>query len=241
MTEFSDFADATKIFDHLLLLYPEHIDELNDPPYWIRHLQEELNGWEQVDRTKPKRGKKGKKLEDTVIDADPSDETKPPPNTDGAYLDLWVNGKDLDFITPPRQAPLAVQPPASNATAPNRFTTLEAQAAGSDRLSQHTQAMEARNKLHSWRSSTETFFRGLGFQQIPAPPTGERPLEDLEKDPKVWKMTLPERKKLHEHWVEQAHTKARAIQMDQFEHLKAELLEARTLREEFLDVVSTFN
>ncbi|KAF9227364.1 hypothetical protein BS17DRAFT_747823 [Gyrodon lividus] len=63
-------------------------------------------------------------------------------------------------------------------------------------------------------------FAALGEEGVPDIPSGDRPLDELLRIGDVWTMSIRERKRLHEFWIEQARIEMYQNQLDEFERLR---------------------
>ncbi|KAG8904879.1 hypothetical protein FRC00_013693 [Tulasnella sp. 408] len=193
--------------DYLTLHHPDHFEELQNPPYWIQHTLEEFAGFQ---------------------DADGQVDT---------HMDYWSKGKDLKLITPPADgARPVVQPVQSQPgqTGGGRFAILSraSQAEGSSAPGADP---PVRTVGDAWLLDKLRYFRKIGITQVPTVPRGQRDIQALLKDPKVWRMSWEERQTICAHWTNEVRAEIQSVQMAEFDSLKRKLEEAQTLREESLN------
>ncbi|KAG8922700.1 hypothetical protein FRC01_013709, partial [Tulasnella sp. 417] len=195
--------------DYLLLHHPDHYEELQNPPYWIQHTFEEFAGFQ---------------------DADGHVDT---------LMDHWSRGKDLQLITPPADGARPIAPPAQTPqgqTGGGRFAILSRASQAEDPASSSLHAdPPVRTVGQAWLLDKMRYFRKIGITQVPTLPNGQRNIQALLTDPKVWRMSWEERQAICAYWTNQVREEARTVQTAEFDRLKGRLEEARTLREESLN------
>ncbi|KAG8876546.1 hypothetical protein FRB98_007249 [Tulasnella sp. 332] len=192
---------------HLARQYPNHADELDNPPFWTAKLFEDSLGWENAD---------GRPIATTL-------------------LQFWQEGGDLAFITPP--APPSEElgnqrktgrgkgkgkgKGKSDELSDNRFADLDESPRESGQSVPELQ-------MDLWRERALLFFDELGFADIPEVPLTARSIsEGLLEDWEVWKMSLSERRCLYDFWVNEVREMSYEKDTTAFELLRNRHSEAR--------------
>lgn len=174
-----------QIEDHLRGIYPQQLDSLLQPPYWIQVLLDELmNPEEPGEEGSPKQEWK------IVTNKKRRAADKHLANTPYEY---WKLGYDINFITPPSNpepAPPPVKTERVNAKDKKKDKANKADATG-----------QAVVKNHNRRMST--FFGALGFETTPSVPRGGRPVVELQSVENIWSLSLSERRSLATMWEAQ--------------------------------------
>lgn len=200
------------LLEHVAAEHPTHHDELTHPPYWVQKLFDDScslgEGWQTAHRK-------------TAI----------------SLPDFWLQGSDLDYITPPVEKvaepkKLKGKGKARARPAPNRFELPVEQAAPSG-------LTDYQMELAAWAQSVHDYFIQLGLPGIPPAPSTTRGVNGLLRDWNVWSMSRKERLDLHAFWTEEVREMSYAKQTMEFERLKANHAEARTrwegMRDQVLD------
>jgi hypothetical protein len=65
-----------------------------------------------------------------------------------------------------------------------------------------------------------TFFFAHGYDAVPVVPTTDRALDELLESGDIWSMSGPERRRLHDYWVEAVRADLRQNQLEEFERLR---------------------
>ncbi|KAG8872870.1 hypothetical protein FRB97_007276 [Tulasnella sp. 331] len=192
---------------HLARQYPNHADELDNPPFWTAKLFEDSLGWENAD---------GRPIATTL-------------------LQFWQEGGDLAFITPP--APPSEElgnqrktgrgkgkgkgKGKSDELSDNRFADL-------DESPREPGQSVPELQMDLWRERALLFFDELGFADIPEVPLTARSIsEGLLEDWEVWKMSLSERRCLYDFWVNEVREMSYEKDTTAFELLRNRHSEAR--------------
>ncbi|KAG8861658.1 hypothetical protein FRB96_002615 [Tulasnella sp. 330] len=190
------------MLQHIALEHPTHHDELIHPPYWVQKLFEDSlsEGWQTAGRK-------------TAI----------------ALPDFWLQGSDLDYITPPVEK--VAEPKRSRRKGkgkaragpapPNRFEFPEEQG-------EPHGLTDYQMQLAEWAQNVYEFFIKLGRPGIPPAPSTSREVNALLQDWNVWSMSRQERNDLQAFWTEEVREMSYAKQTMEFERLKANHAEART-------------
>jgi len=146
--------------------HPEYHHRLHNPPKWVRICRTELTGWKTV-------GDKTTRNESTRT-----------------YYELWVKGKDLDFLDPLVAVPRRQPDPPPARPQQNRYSLLE-----TNKEESHTSSQPAtyRNDLVEW-------FTKHGLNKIRPVPQGDRSLDVLLCDDDVWNMSRRERSTICKYW-----------------------------------------
>ena len=156
--------DESELITWLEQHHPEHHYRLHKPPRWVLKHRIELAGWKTV----------GDKTRDQSI---------------LTYYELWVKGRDLDFLDPPVAVPQQ-QPDPPARLRQNRYSLL---VTNEEKSPTSSQPGTYRNDLVEW-------FTKHGLNKIPPVPQGNRSLDVLLCDDDMWNMSRRERSTLCKYW-----------------------------------------
>ncbi|KAG9009435.1 hypothetical protein FRB93_005371 [Tulasnella sp. JGI-2019a] len=194
---------------HLKRQYPNHLDELENPPFWVDKLFDDAQEWENADG-------------------------RP---TAATLLQFWIEGSDLAFITPP-QPPHDDQRDRKRRGKRAAKVDYRSQNQWShlDESPQDDEPSMYERQLASWKDYALSFFEELGFFEIPNVPATTRSIQDgLHHDWEVWKMSSSERRCLYDFWVNDVREMSYAQETASFDLLNNRHAEARARYEGFND------
>ncbi|KAG8943343.1 hypothetical protein FRC03_002541, partial [Tulasnella sp. 419] len=202
---------------HLSFRYPNHLEEIQHPPYWIQQLFDEQVDWITV---------KGKEKAE---------------NKD--LLEFWVAGTDIKFLKTAhqQQEKRAKKKGKKKDIQPenlaNRFEQLSMvddanSTTGNDESSSSQKPEEQSEKRPDPEDQTILFFQNLGLPGIPPVPDERRTFAELEEDFQVWKMSAIERRSLHEMWRDAVRHREYESQAEEFANLAEKHEEGRLRVEE---------
>jgi hypothetical protein len=175
---------------HLEYTYPNHHEEIVEPPFWIQERFNEETTWSRGPRTLLKFWVQGA---DLVFITPPSAANQT--NIGGAH------GKWTLETLPNRYQILQRQPP---------------QIPDGD----HSAEIPSEDTIESWEDKVTSFFRGLNLPGVPSLPDTNRPLNVLREDSNVWGMAILEREVLFAFWVQEVRESEHANQEAEFARLK---------------------
>ncbi|CUA71425.1 NFX1-type zinc finger-containing protein 1 [Mus musculus] [Rhizoctonia solani] len=187
--------------DCILSLYPYHYEELfSNTPSWISTLisnaAEDDEEWETVGK----------------------------PEQDLSIINFWANGRDLQFLEPPKedssQTKKGQKPGKGNS---NKFGVLSG-----DNVSKKGKGDLAAQH----QTFLLDFLSQHGIHQIPPIPRTTRPLETLKDDGMVWSMSLSERKTLYDTWYIMASESIHEAQIEDFDNVRKKHAAAKQSFEE---------
>ncbi|KAG8712686.1 hypothetical protein FRC11_014505, partial [Ceratobasidium sp. 423] len=151
------------------------------------------------------------------------------PKHEESIFDFWLRCGDLKFLEAEAHTGSAVQAPTPVSNF-NAFSALSELSTGN------------RGAAATRKNFLQNFMREHGLKSVPTIPTTSRPVDDLLKNPQVWRMSRGERNELHRAWsieashltndsqiqtfeeFRQAHTDASEAHREITEQLKAEIL-----------------
>ncbi|KAG9004570.1 hypothetical protein FRB90_010846 [Tulasnella sp. 427] len=194
--------------DYLLLHCPDHLEELNNPPYWIQHTFEEFSGFRDTEG-----------------------------NVD-TLMDYWAKGKDLKLITPPVNGTQPVTNSSATSAdhvGGGRYAILSHDSQDTNLVQRAGRSRSVLTVAEAWLLDKQRYFRKIGVSDVPTLPDGRRDIRALLNDARVWKMSQKERETVCAFWTNEVRAEARTVQMAEFDRLKGRLEESRTLREEALN------
>ncbi|KAG8703433.1 hypothetical protein FRC09_004163 [Ceratobasidium sp. 395] len=136
-------------------------------------------------------------------------------------LEFWRDGRDLSWLSPPDP-----KKTATGLKTANRYA-VDVQSEGQDHQLQ----------VQKHRAHLLSFLQKHGHSSIPSISTTNRPLEVLEKDDRVWSMSLLERKKLFQRWKVAALERIGDSRLNDFVRLRRNHAEARQQYQDIQDQV----
>jgi hypothetical protein len=182
---------------------PEHHEELNYPPHWIRLLKEREQGW-------TKASKNGSNPTAT------------------SYYQSWTSGEDIQWLKARRN----IQENSIHGLN-NRFAELNLEEVWSDDESLDSWGEMSDLSAIEEDSTTESdasgdneakafrqFIKQSGLSRLPDIPSSDRALDDLLVDPFVWNMSMAERERLARSWVHTTRQYFFEKKKSSFSHLK---------------------
>jgi hypothetical protein len=197
---------------YLMFNYADHADELIDPPPWVETLRANEVGW-------------------TPAGGEEVTETR-------SEYDFWVAGVDLDWIVRQRYVfGEDMETPLDHSTALD-IERMEYQSSNGGEIFGYDDGTSSEALTGPDFEETEEiitlgqFMAQNGLTKLPALPITDRPLEELQEDSLVWKMSKPERKRLSLFWTEEAQTQFLEEKRNSFAALKEKYETAREAYEE---------
>ncbi|KAG8728324.1 hypothetical protein FRC12_021840, partial [Ceratobasidium sp. 428] len=135
-------------------------------------------------------------------------------------LEFWRDGRDLSWLSPPD-----FKKKATDLNTANRYA-VDVQSGGQ---------ADHQRQVQEHRAHLLSFLQKHGQSSIPSIPTTNRPLEILEKDDRVWSMSLLERKKLFQRWKVAALERIGDSRLNDFVRLRQNHAEARQQYQDIQD------
>lgn len=239
---------SDEIIQHLAIQYPEHHEEIYNPPDWVALLHslmsQDSEGWQAVGR----RGiateadnslyafwRDGRDIAflttrpEPAAVSKPREKLEPPPaqNSFAALRDLDDDGssqssaEDEDDDTEPWQRIWVVVDEPSNQ--PNDGEGAPGEAATVELAVESSVPVEESDSIGiaDLRNPAE-FFTACGMSGVPAIPTLDRELDDLLFDGKMWTLSLIERDRLDQAWTKQIRTSRHEDHIDEFKKLRTQ-------------------
>ncbi|KAH7335671.1 hypothetical protein B0J17DRAFT_769501 [Rhizoctonia solani] len=125
-------------------------------------------------------------------------------------VDFWLDGRDIRFLEPPQTHAESVPQPLATS---NRYMQLtggrnpDPAEQNSDHVSKHQAFVYQHIRQH-------------GLHAIPPIPTTNRLPRELQSDPRVWCMSITERRRLYDAWYMPASELIRQQQLNEFKSLR---------------------
>ncbi|KAG8944441.1 hypothetical protein FRC03_002079, partial [Tulasnella sp. 419] len=201
---FSRKIDSSSLQRYLDIQYPNHLEEIMEPPLWIRRLYEDHMEWNTA-ASGPKNGK----IKD--------------------QFDYWLAAKDVEFV----EAAIRQNTPQhqqSNSTMTisqltNRFASFgmnenSLEESDADPLQGRIGEAPLHEDPKSAAESPLSFFKRLGLPGLPPIPVGRRGAEELQDDFMVWSMSRTERQALYSAWRDIIKQTDHEIQIQEFKKLR---------------------
>ncbi|KAG8920879.1 hypothetical protein FRC02_000584 [Tulasnella sp. 418] len=201
---FSRKIDSSSLQRYLDIQYPNHLEEIMEPPLWIRRLYEDHMEWNTA-ASGPKNGK----IKD--------------------QFDYWLAAKDVEFV----EAAIRQNTPhhqQSNSTMTisqltNRFASFRMnenslEESDADPLQGRIGEAPLHEDPKSAAESPLSFFKRLGLPGLPPIPVGRRGAEELQDDFMVWSMSRTERQALYSAWRDIIKQTDHEIQIQEFKKLR---------------------
>ncbi|KAH7335663.1 hypothetical protein B0J17DRAFT_616684 [Rhizoctonia solani] len=131
-----------------------------------------------------------------------------PPNEEYSIIKFWRKGRDLDFLETQGQNGAAPETSAQVSSF-NQFEVL---------LDSKSTGDEPETTTH--QNFLRDFMREHGFKNVPKVPKTNRPVNLLQKNPGVWRMSRSERISLHKIWSIEAGDVTHESQIREFEKFR---------------------
>ncbi|KAF8656756.1 hypothetical protein AX16_002435 [Volvariella volvacea WC 439] len=201
---FDPTITADHILSHIRFAHPGRLDELLNPPPWAQSLGEfELKemgkGWKTTAKT----------------------------DVDLSLYGFWREGRDLECLYSEREVQalqIASEQDSAQRPAGNRYSFLCDMESEEDFPS----ADNANEEFDDRNTAEEALFptaldylSGIcGLQGLPHIPDGDRPLDLLLDDERVWQMSYRERQKLHQSWIAEIKEREQTLLLEEYSDLR---------------------
>ncbi|KAG8704206.1 hypothetical protein FRC08_002369, partial [Ceratobasidium sp. 394] len=129
-------------------------------------------------------------------------------------LEFWRDGQDVNWLSLPDPKHEAANPKGAN-----RYAGIDDKNGGN--------SVGHQRQIRKHRTEQLVFLRKHGQLSIPPVPSTNRPLEALEKDVRVWSMSVPERQRLFQHWKTAALERMGDSRLNDFLRLRDDHAQAR--------------
>jgi hypothetical protein len=186
--------------------YPEHLQELTQPPLWIEQVRWMNIGW-------------------TEVGGDPAQEVQ-------SHYDLWTQCNDIQWLL----AQTAVQEEVQLQKRVNRFGALQVDVLENEEeavdLVESLEVADGHQIENEEIRSRKQFLRQAGLTELPPIPSSNRSIDELQEDTNVWLMSPEERARLDHAWTAAIRTYFFEARKESFADLKTEFEEAQVAYDE---------